>query len=241
MKTIENNPNYDEGLIVVLQKYLTDNCQILDIGCELGNQLFPFVDFKPKLLVGIDNNEFYLKHIFRNFLMDRNDYQKIVKKNGKLINLHDEDKPVKYWKNLFPEQAKIFEDKFRFIIHEYDGRIENYSIDEDKYDIIIVSNVLHFLEPNLVEKVIKKIISGTKKGGKIYISINQSEKYKTPSYVVNKKINDEIIFTYNKHNPSDKRYLYTKTGVEELIMKFPKLVDRLNLTDDVSTAFIVEK
>jgi SAM-dependent methyltransferase len=242
MKTIEQNPKYNEGIVSDLQEYIKSNSKILDIGCKLGNQLFPFIDFNPIKLVGIDNNEFNSKHVFRNFLLDRNNYRRRALLQNQMVDLFDESKTEKYWMELFPVQAEIFSSKFEFIIGEEKGNIENFEIKKKEYDIIIASKILHFFEPHEEEKIIQKLLFGLKKEGLLYISVNQFEKinFQNLPYQKALRISENSVLSYDERNPEIKWYLYTEVGIKKLISKFPK-VKKIIDTKGFATEMIFEK
>lgn len=242
MKTVEHFPKCYKGIIAELQEFVLPNSKILDIGCGYGHHLFPFVDFNPSKLIGIDNNPLYSNHIFRNFLYNRNNLERRLEMPTQSIDFDEEDKPEDYWRNLFPEQAEIFRSKFDFIIDKEKGDVENFNLGDAEYEIIIASDVLHFFEPSREEAIIDRIVKGTKKSGKIYISVNRFEKidFERSPYNTTKKLNDDCVISYDTRNPQVKWYLYTDTGIKKLIEKFPKLIKTIE-SNGIASAFIFEK
>lgn len=243
MKTILSNPNHKEGIISDLSEFITSTDKILDIGCRLGNQLFPFVDYGFKELIGIDNDEFNKKHVFRNFLLDRNDYNRYTFIEKSKIDLHQEDFTPKYWKEVFPKQAEIFDSRFKFEIDKTRGKIENYNILENSFDIIIASKILHFLPIQTEEIQIDKIIKGLKKNGIAYIAINQFEKIDVsqfPNWEF-EKISDDVVVSFDKGNPNVKWNLYTEKRIEKLEKKFSQVIERISTIDTVACELILKK
>ena len=241
IKTIEKRI-YEDGIIKDIQEYLKDNASILDIGCKLGNTIFPFIDFNPLILVGIDKDEFNLNHVFRNFLLDRNNYKRYTTVNGLQIDLKNEFKSVDYWENIFPEFARLFKDKFNFVIDSHKGDINNYSIPSVTYDVIIASNVLHFLKPDEQNLAIENIVDGAKIGGKIFISVSSYEKTlrQGRTDVIFTKLNS-FYYTYSHPNyPDEDRYIYTEEGLLFLQSLFPKLIKKIN-TSNTAVEYIFGK
>ena len=248
MRTISPNFKYTigkDGIVADIQDFLKnkENNWALDIGCEKGTQLYPFIDFGFSKLIGIDINPSYKYKTFNSFLQDRNDYKQFTIKNGVQHNLRDKYKSDLYWKINFPEMYKLYDSKFEFIFDKYQGNIINYFIKENSFDLIIASNVLHFLDPETEDIQLKKLTDGLKERGIIYISVNQFEKtnFSNNLNVEVEVLNDEVVLVSDKIFPFLKRYFYTKKKIDKLINRFPKTLKLISNPNKVAFELIAQK
>lgn len=114
--------------------------------------------------------------------------------------------------------------------------IRNFTIEKDKYDLIMSRCALHFLHKNDVKNIINNMKSNLKENGLVYISVFSTE---NPSF--HKKLdndNFEILENNMLHNKSDDTYtsFFTKEEILELFSEFKTILISDEYSLDLSHA-----
>lgn len=226
MKLINVDFKYSKGPISDIYLLEFEKNAVLDIGCNLGNHLFPFVDLGFKKLVGIDVDKSLRYHVFGQFLYDRNNQERLAlcegktRFNGTKVNLVNGNYRESALINCFPEQFELYKTRFEFVFDPIDGNIENFNLEPEYYNIILAINVLHFLPPHKCDEILKKIALAMPKGGILYLVVNTLRMLNQPK----EKLNDIIIYENDKGNiacahknePHKKWFLFHEDRIKEI-------------------------
>ncbi len=231
--------SYNPSLIRELEKYAEDKNSLLDIGCAIGLHCYPFYKYGLKKIVGIDIKNALDRNFYRFFLYFRNKKNKILKLDKSELNLFDEYLPDgdRYWSRIKPEEFKAFKKHFEFVIDPQKGNILNYELIENSFDMIILSNVLHFYTPSKQKLIIEKVKTGLKQNGIIYIAANQYEKYikrfdDESRYI---RLDENIVRYDDRQLPQQIRYLSTVENIKKITSSFSKL--EKDITDEGRVSF----
>ena len=191
----------------------TPDACILDIGCGDSEWLINYYKkFKPKKLVGIDNDDSLKETIFGSFI----------------LYVHQQN-PIgddSFLRTIYPNLAKEFDKTFQYYYGD-EGDLLNFKIPTEEYDLIIAKNILHFLPPSEQVKCLDKIYKGIKKGGAIFIMVNGYKSFLEKKLngnldhckIEENRIGDEFIeltVTSIETGKQIKKYLPTEKGIKKL-------------------------
>ena len=152
-----------------------DKINVMDIGCGFpANLILCYYNFNTNLLVGIDESrsekEMNLFHIERTELSNLPERSK--SKIDNFFRLHNKIFIDKKPNGKIKLDKIKFEEKIMSRI-KLDQKIENYEFEGDeKFDLIIAYNMLHFIrETSKLEEIIAKIQKWLKPDGRIVFKV----------------------------------------------------------------------
>ena len=158
-------------------------------------------------------------------------YVKLLPENGKVLDIGiGEGRNALYLAKLGFEvegidlsqtavqRCKELSNKYGVQLKASVNDILSFDISSEKYDLIILSNVLNFFTPDEIRKIINKVNTGLRKNGLIYITaFNIAE----PSIENIKKKYEEIDEnTYFNHNKNMNLHYFTETEFKGLVSEY---------------------
>lgn len=158
-------------------------------------------------------------------------YVKLLPENGKVLDIGiGEGRNALFFAKLGFEvegidlsqtavqRCKELSKKFGVQIKASVNNILSFDISSEKYDLIILSNVLNFFTPDEISKIINKVNTGLRKNGFIYISaFNIAE----PGIEIIKKKYEQIDEnTYFNHHKYMNLHYFTETEFKGLVSAY---------------------
>lgn len=163
-------------------KHLNNTNIIIDIGCAFGENLVTFNKLDFQKYIGIDSNIEAHNMAFQSYLYEVLNYPEGDIKGTSDDEWYDlQSLNLEDWllEESFSEYYKEFKLKYFFLIDDVKGDIRNYKLKELFFDLIIFSNVLHFIEvEKAISKIMPKIYDGLTLGGICYLSFKSLSKVK---------------------------------------------------------------
>lgn len=173
----------EQYIIQRINSFITKEMDsVIDVGCSVGSALFPFLERGFSVIKGIDCDESLNDYIFVEYLSSLKAYPQNLKIGGKLVSVIDPNLTNQVAKKYYQEEYKEFRKKFDFLFHKEKGKVEEYLFLENSFDIIILSQVLHFIRNDKVLSIIDRLINALKDNGFIYIDFYTCERLKNGDF-----------------------------------------------------------
>lgn len=223
----------------LVKDYVDGKESVIDIGCGTGKHIFPFKELGFKSFMGIDIEPLKGRSTFMQYLIYNypNNLGEIPNKDkvGDSLPLVDRNGNIRHFlKNEFfekesPTLAKTIKREYgvnNWIFDESLGRIESKEFAATKkYDLVVVSDVLHFVSGNDEQIAINNILRCLKSDGFCFIAVSTTDKIKADKKnPANNPNQYEWLNKFHiKHVFDEKiedRYFYTKDRLMNLISKF---------------------
>lgn len=230
----------DFDFAAILRPYLKSFDSVLDVGCEYGQCLFPFLELGFNTLHGIDRDKKLEEFIPYYFLQYKLNYvneapTEVNREFCQEMNLASRRNTFEI-NSYFPSitvDLKLFEFKFG-----KEGEIKNFK-PELKYDLIIVSNILHFFPPKEREETMKKLYDALNPNGMILLRANTLKKcLKDEGFMSNKEEIARKI--YKSENVT--YYLFEEVDFQALFTNFSEIEKIKNkVLDQLADIFICMK
>ena len=171
----------DSDLAERLKELIKPHESVLDVGCKYGQHLFPFLNLGFKHLHGIDNSENVKDYIPFYYLRYKHGYDKkliaeVPRPNGIYTEWDLTHRKLKsslvqkYWPKSYSDYLK-----YQFDIGPEEGDVLNYVFTR-MYDLIIVSNLLHFFNKKERLLIVNKLYNQLNQDGLIYIYANTEKR-----------------------------------------------------------------
>lgn len=166
----------ETDLAFKLQSLLKNKTSVLDVGCEYGKDLFPFLDLGFTDLHGIDDSNKSAKFLSFHYVRYKLNYVETalpesIGNNEEVVNMKMSMEPLMvqyYWPSLYTEfQA------FKFEVAD----ALNYKFDKT-YDLIIIKNVIHFFHQKKRIELLSKLVNCLNEDGILYVYANSVDRTK---------------------------------------------------------------
>ncbi len=210
------------GIIDVIKPFFKNTNSVLEIGCYTGNQLFPFIEFGFKEILGLDLNAENRNWNFVAYLHYRNNYSSIIQsQNGKTFDLNSRVLNVANLKKHFKQEYLAFCKAYKFQYGKVDGNIMNFEFPKEKFDVIIVSKLLHFFPPKIVDDLTDKIANSLSKDGIFYCANNHKNKMLLDKeFLTIEILENEVVKATSKGRDGNIWYLFDDGLIKRMKSKF---------------------
>ena len=168
-------------IVNIIAEKIIEHKSVLDIGCGNGRHLFPFSKLGFDKLVGFDITDENKRYVFSQFVRFKSDYERVVsvEKNEEFLN-GDKGIDLKtkreefYMKEFFPTYFEEFTSSYNFNLDSKNNFLSTEF--ENKFDVVLFINVIHFVPHELQIDYIEKIKNLLTNHGLLVFIANTSTK-----------------------------------------------------------------